>query len=271
MTPAGALADFLKRLGANSGVPISLSAAQLQAWPQAFVETLKQERLLNAAAAFLTVVCPGCEERCAMEVQVRTTQRGEVEPFVICDKRNDIGRVPVDARELEAWQASGYALAQWLAQRLDLHPSFGSTDSGGRWELGLFRGRRNGRHLRLEGKEGLRVVLGGHNVPLVELLQIGPNGLELDRARLMQCADEPLAGSDDRESTQVRNARILQRIAELKSKGVRNFIKVVAKEEELSETTVKDIVRADKVPKGSMAQMASALSRTAPAKKKNKR
>ena len=87
----------------------------------------------------------------------------------------------------------------------------------------------------------------------------------------MQCADEPLAGSDDRESTQVRNARILQRIAELKSKGVRNFIKVVKEEEELSETTVKDIVRADKVPKGSLAQMARALSQIAPAKKKNKR
>ena len=62
--------------------------------------------------------------------------------------------------------------------------------------------------------------------------------------------NEPTGFSDDVESTKARNARMLKRRNELKSQGVRAFNKIIAIEENVSASTVKNaIISAEKEQK----------------------
>jgi len=160
MTPAGALCDLVGRLGANGGKPLSLAALELETWPAEFVQALKHEGLITAAAAARTVLCQGCEAQCLMPVEVRTAKTGAISAFVVCDKRDDIHRVEVEPQALTRWQTSGYAFAQWLAQQLDPHPPVSSTDeSRGCWRLGVVRLGNHSVHVELAAGPDMSVVL----------------------------------------------------------------------------------------------------------------
>ena len=271
MTPKAALSDFLGRLGANGGKPLSLSAEQLEAWPSDVVLALKREGLLAQAAAARSVICEGCEERCAMPVTVRTTKTGALFALVVCDKRDDICQVPVGLRALEMWQSSGHSIAQWIAQRLDLQPSWPTDDSIGPWELGLVRGpRQNACYLTLQAKDGLQLVLGGHVIALVDLVTLDQARITLDLAWLRRCADAPLAGIDQSASKEARSARIRRRADALRMQGKKNFIKIICAEEDVSETTVKNALRKAKTPVNPMGQMSATLTQIASGSKKHK-
>ena len=49
-----------------------------------------------------SVVCPGCEEACAMPVEQRKTESGYIQ-FIVCDRPQDLGRIAIDSRHLARW------------------------------------------------------------------------------------------------------------------------------------------------------------------------
>jgi len=77
---------------------------EISAWPKGDFEEALRMGLLEEAAPAEEVVCPGCEEACLEEVHFVYGDRPEdTRAYVICGRRDDIGRVPIPLDMLDRW------------------------------------------------------------------------------------------------------------------------------------------------------------------------
>ena len=114
------LTDLAERLGASRDDRILVQPDDLVGVGPEGVEILCHQGLLVPDEPARMVICDGCDRGCVMEVALaaglgRATSRA----FVVCDKRDDIGRVPVDAERLRRWQFPLERIAGVLAKLLD--------------------------------------------------------------------------------------------------------------------------------------------------------
>ncbi len=254
MTPEDALIELLDRVAALQGASARISADELAQWPGEAVTAMKAQKLITGARPAASAVCPGCEEECVMPVHTIPQPSGDAALFIVCDKRDDIGRVPVPGASLEQWQASGDSIADLLAGLLGLHRSPMGSSSAGRWEVGVYRGKKHASHLVLMAGEQLTLTLGGHSIALTEVLALEGSRFKVDKRRLIRLADQPVAAAGDVESAGQRRERIRKRVDELKAKGVKAFLKTVAEEEGLSISRIKQLLQDEKpVPKSKNA------------------
>jgi hypothetical protein len=245
MTAGDAFAEVLARVGANRGAPVFIGAQELSEWPQPAVAAMKAHKLLVKARPAASVVCPGCERECVMPVHVPPAQGAAPRAFVVCDKRSDINRVNVPIDRLEQWQASGEAVAGLIARLLKLRRP-GSRDSeAARWEIGMLKGAKHGSHFVLLGNGELTLSIAGHTIVLADVLDIDGDRIAIDRRMLVRCVDHPVAGAGDAESAAARRDRIKARVQAEKEKGTKAFLKVVAAEEGISVSRLKQIVKND--------------------------
>ena len=181
-----------------------------------------------------------------MPVHTIPLPSGDPALFIACDKRGDIGRVPVPAASLEQWQASGDSIAELLAGLLGLQrPNMGSS-SAGRWEVGVFRGKKHASHLVLRAGDRLTLTIAGHSIALAEVLALEGTSFRVDKRRLTHLVDQPIAGAGDIESSEQRRERIRRRVNDLKAKGEKAFLKTVAEEEGLSISRIKQLIQDEK-------------------------
>lgn len=242
MTPQAALIELLARVGASGSAAIFIAAQELEEWPATTVAAMKAQKMLMPARPAASVVCPGCERACVMPVHVIPAQAKASRAFVVCDKRSDINRVNVSIGSLEQWQASGATVAGWLARALELHGASGTDSAPGRWEVGMLRGAKHASHLVLLADGELRLVLAGHSIRLADALDVKGDRITIDRRMLNRCVDHPVAGAGDAESADQRRERLRARVREVKAKGTRAFLKVVAAEEGVSSSRLKQLV-----------------------------
>ena len=242
MKPDDALLELLARVGANHGAPLLVSTEELDGWPAVAVSAMRSQKVLTKARAAASVVCPGCEQACVMPVQVPAGTGPGLRAFVPCDKRSDINRVPVPIRALEQWQASGESIADLLTGLLSLRRP-GRTDAhGARWEVGLLKGAQQASHLILLGDCELTLSVAGHAIRLADVLELKTDLIAVDRRMLRHRVDHPVAGGGDAESAAQRRDRLKAHVNAEKSKGTRGFLKVVAEEEGILTTRLKQIL-----------------------------
>lgn len=246
MMPEDAFIELLDRLAALQGATALINADELAQWPGEAVAAMKVQKLITRARPASSAVCPGCEEECVMPVQTIPVSSGEPALFIVCDKRDDIGRVPVPNAQLEQWQASGDSIADLLAGLLSLQRPNMDSSSAGRWEVGVFRGSKHASHLVLRAGEKLTLTLAGHSIALAEILALEGNRFKVDKRRLTRLVDQPVAGAGDVESAEQRRERIRKRVDELKAQGVRAFLKTVAEEEGVGISRIKQLIQDDK-------------------------
>lgn len=230
----------LTRLVASYGGAAFFSVDELRQWPKAALVSLKKSGLLTQATPANSVTCDGCEERCHMTVDV-ISGAGRSAAFVMCDKSRDIGRVDVPLDRLERWQASGEALAALLARLLNIHRPPGASTQAKRWPVGILRDIRAA-NVELDGASVLVLELAGHRAPLSDVLTLKGRTLAVDRQRLVECVNHPVAGGGTGGSAAQRRTRIAARCKELFQQGHRNFRRIVAKEEGCSVETIKDVL-----------------------------
>jgi len=246
MTPDDAFIELLDRVAALQGAPALLSADELSQWPGEAVTAMKAQKLIIMARPAASLVCPGCEEACVMPVHTISTPAGELAPFIVCNRRDDISRVPASVAHLEQWQTSGDSIAGLLADLLSLRRSNTGGSFAGRWEVGVFRGAKHTGHLVLLAGEKLTLTLSGHSIALAEVLALEGGGFKVDKRRLARLVDQPVAGAGDVESAEQRRQRLKRRMNELRTKGVKAFLKTVAKEEGISTSRIKQLIQDDK-------------------------
>lgn len=189
MTPEIALVELFARVGARHGAAVFVSADELSQWPVAEVAAMKAQKLLVKARPAVSVVCPGCERACVMPVHTLTRAGGAAAWFVVCDKRNDINRVPVSADLLTQWRCNAEAVCGFIAKSLGLRRSDQASANAALWNIGIARGNKRNQMLCLRADGDLALVAGNNTVPLVELVGFRNGEYTVDAAMIRQLID----------------------------------------------------------------------------------
>lgn len=189
-----ALLELLERVGACNGAAVLVSEEELSRWPAEAVRELKAQKLLVKASPAASVVCPGCEQACAMPVHTLPAGTRPAVSFVVCDKRDDINRVPVTAERLRQWRCGVEAVGAFAAQSLGLRPESQRKAGTGLWELGLVTGKKRNQMVCLRANGTLELVAGNNDVPLAEVMRSGKEGYSVDGEAVRQLVDTATTG-----------------------------------------------------------------------------
>lgn len=195
MTPADRLRFLLARL--SEGEEMFLAAFDVAPWPDGVLERLMAAGLLREGPQAESVTCDGCEEYCLQPVHVRPGLEGRPPSIlVVCDQREDIGRVHIRLEQLRQWRCDLDQLAVTLARLLEIEETPERLATG-LWCLGRADLPGLGRECFLAGKDGfdralvprggvvfLAAANGEQGIPLPSILRLGGGGLILDRPAL---------------------------------------------------------------------------------------
>lgn len=205
MTPQAALIELLTRVGAAHGAAVFISDYELNQWPTESVAAMKAQGLLAKTAPPSRVVCPGCERDCVMSVNtVWGKSDGKTSSFVVCDKRNDTGRVPISADRLIQWQCNAEAARKFIAKSLAIRESGTHVPAEARWEIGIAKGAKRSQMLCLIVNDGLRLVAGDRDLSLLDLVDYYDGAYSLDADAVRQLVDSSNTADKRYTPTQTR-------------------------------------------------------------------
>lgn len=241
MTPQAVLIELLDRVASLPSEKVLISNNELNQWPTDAVDAMKAPKLIRMTRPAMSVVCGECEKECTRPVHTVHTSSGEPRAFLICEERDDVNRVIVTVSQLEQWQTSASLVAELLTNLLGLITPSARNSTTERWEIGLFKGQYNTSHMVLFVGDELMLSLAGYSIALADVIAIDNGKLTIDRKKLIYLVDHPAAGAGDQESADQRGERILKRLQEVHAQGIRNFLQVVADEEGISKTRIKQI------------------------------
>ena len=170
---------------------------EVRDWPAGALDVLVSSGLLQQAQPMTTIECDGCEENCINKpVVVYPAQEGKPgRAFIVCDVRDDMGRVRVDFRRMEQWQTTGGLIAAVLARLLGLSQPPTQAADGKQWSIGTLRGKEHRSPVTLLAGDSLTLALAGHIVPLATVLIIEEKSLTLDKAELIRLVDNSVGDS----------------------------------------------------------------------------
>lgn len=194
MTPLEALLELLERIGTGDATGALVSDDELSRWPTGAVRELKSQKLLVRASPATGVICPGCEQECTMPVHIVPAGTGKAASFVVCDKRDDINRVPVSAEHLRQWRCGPEAVSAFVTLSLGLRPGNLRKIGAGLWELGVVEGKKRLQMLCLRALSELELVAGNNAMPLAELMRYEAGSYAVDIARVRRLVDTATTG-----------------------------------------------------------------------------
>jgi len=123
----------------------SFGADDVERWHRDEVELLESGGILCPAEYATTVVCPGCHEHCLEEVEfIGGSDEMPLRAYVVCERRDDIGRVPVPLARLRRWTVNLGNLSAFLAQELGAVGGVEEVLAGRLWWLGRVSFRAGG-------------------------------------------------------------------------------------------------------------------------------
>jgi hypothetical protein len=210
------LQELLLILGSNGGG--TLSWEQVQNWPKDAIEIFQNAGWIKPITSAKSVVCPGCEESCFMPVHVLPTVQGKpIRAFVACDKRDDMGNIPIPLDNLQQWQVTESQVAQWIARQLDLKGKPKKDKKSHNFILGDIQGQKQSSRLELVFTEPISLKISNHFLPLVEVLYFDKNEIQIDRETILRMVDKSSPSDQYQPSTARRETRKLDTQARNKS------------------------------------------------------
>ena len=245
------LSELLDRLAASWRDGVTVSGAELSCWPEDQQSAIRAAGILVPGEPATSVVCDGCERACVMPVHIRSAPSRQAGAFVVCDKRNDINRVDVTVADLNRWRMTAQSLADGLGRMLNSRPISVRSGAEEGFRLGFVQGKTSRAAAQLRrGTAGLQLVVAGHAHALHDLLSVRDGVVALDVSRLRRLVDAPVANAAGAsvESTEERGWRLLERKRQLKSAANPRFLKVIAEEEGISVSRVKQLIRKAEAP-----------------------
>ncbi len=132
------LSDLIARLAASGGDPISIQRDEFRPPQHGGLRVFEAQYLLSPIEPRRSVICDGCERRCPMEVTFEARRGRPADAFVVCDKRTDIARVPVDMRRLSRWSLSLQTVGHVLKWVMPTSQYPYRLDGDEFWRLGRF-------------------------------------------------------------------------------------------------------------------------------------
>lgn len=210
MTAEDAFFALVAGIGANFPRAAYFSEAELRGWPERAVAAMKAQKLLVKARAAASTICPGCEQQCAMPVNVPSEGSGRPDAFVVCDKRADIGRVPIPAEQLRQWRSDEEALCRFVADRLGLRRTSTALPVPELLNIGVARGTRRTQMVALRPAGEPSIVVAENLLPVSEVVVFERGSFGLDREAIVRLVDAA-STTDERytRTTARRDARKL--------------------------------------------------------------
>lgn len=99
----------------------AFTADEIARWPEGTLDLFVRQRLLSLTTPAQQAVCDGCEEGCFMPVEVPPAETPlSTAPFIICNQRDDIGRVRVDPNRLRRWRVDPSLLGRLISKLLGI-------------------------------------------------------------------------------------------------------------------------------------------------------
>lgn len=242
MTPETVLIELLERVRAQYGGKIFITDHELNTWPNDAIALMKSHGLMTKTSPATSALCFGCERECMMPVHILTNSQDEPTAFIVCDKRSDINRVPVSNNQLESWQISVDSIAALLAKLLEIPHTKANSPDFVQWEIGVFKGKKHASHLVLLVSGCFKLALAGHEIALIEVLSLENKGFKIDKRKLAMLVDNPATGGGNDEFSADRKKRLTKRKLELQNQGQKKFLKLIAEEEGISVTRVKQLL-----------------------------
>ena len=246
----GVLAELLARLAvAGSGV-VEVPGDELAAWPQDDVAALKSHAVLLPGKPAESAICPGCERACLMPVQGLPRAGRPASLFIVCDKPVDINRVAVAPAALERWRVSVQSLADAISRLLCGSPATAHGGGVG-YRLGFIQGKQDRAALHLSvDANGPRLLVAGHALEVQDVLVLREQQLTVDQRLLARCVNAPVdaISAVAAESQESVGKRMLERKLALKAAGTKAFLKIIALEEDCSESWVKQLIAKASAP-----------------------
>lgn len=233
----------LDRMSHRDGMSNVFTADEVAIWPSGALESLKREGLLKKAEPASVLKCGGCEERCTMPVHiVRDEAKDSTRAFISCDKREDVGRVPVGLESLSQWRITGHSMALKLSDMLGFEQDPKEDRKAGSWKLGILKGKVNRPHVVLSLKDGAKLKIGSHEVELFDVLGFKKGILTLERDELVRIADRATkALPEPRTSARGRDPRTVAAEARHKS-WQRQYRELKSKRPEMSDVAISRII-----------------------------
>lgn len=188
MKAIDALLELLNSVGACQGKAVFVNDEELLQWPKAAVKAMKFQKLIVKATPTSSAVCRGCERDCVMPVHSLPTRTGKTSSFVVCDKRDDINRVPIPAERLTQWQCHADLICRFISTSLALRQTVKKADDV-RWEIGMFMGDKRSQMLCLEVSGTLTLIAGGSKIPLAECIEFQKGSYSLDAVQIGRLVD----------------------------------------------------------------------------------
>lgn len=186
------------------------SKDETQEWPTNIINILLQQEMIRKAQPAKIVECNGCEQNCIMPVHVFPTENSRpARAFIACDKREDIGRVPVDISRLEQWQITDELIAKKIARLLEFLPPPQKTDKY--WLLGNLKGRKNNSSVKLSFDGGAFLEVSEQKILLLEILQFDSNNLIFKKNTLLKIIDKQPKKSSSKECSPTTTQRNLRK------------------------------------------------------------
>jgi hypothetical protein len=202
MTSEDALQELIQVLGSKRDETILWE--QVCKWPKGTLEIFQDAGWIIPKAPAKSVVCPGCEENCFMPVHVFPTVQGKpMRAFVACDKRDDMGNIPIPLDTLQQWQVTEGQVAQWIANELGLKGKPKKNKTTRTMQVGEIQGKNQSGRLELVSMEPVSLKASGHFLALNEIVYFENKGIKIDQGAILNIVDR----SPPSERYQPSNAR----------------------------------------------------------------
>jgi hypothetical protein len=131
------LEQVVSRLACSGKVSMVFGAGDLEDATSDALARLEAAGLIAPADAARAIICDGCDRGCLMPVQIGRADAGRsARASIICDKRSDIGVVPVALEGLVRWRCSLPGVAAVLARCLGTDRAPMKNRDGDVWCLG---------------------------------------------------------------------------------------------------------------------------------------
>ena len=105
------LASLKARFKGNKANEIIIGAEDIADWPEGVFIMFEQGQFLVPADHANYIECPRCEEACFMPVEILPAVASRpARAFIVCNQRDDVGRVEIEFSRLRQWKLSLAAL-----------------------------------------------------------------------------------------------------------------------------------------------------------------
>lgn len=128
---------LLKRLDQSYDGMAHLMPVHDPLWNNATIHHLHEAGLLKKGQSLRTILCNGCPQLCPMPVQHHLDDTGKTESsFIVCDKSENIGIVPVEASAVQPYALTLETLAAMVAGKFGTDRRPEELEAGRLWFLG---------------------------------------------------------------------------------------------------------------------------------------